>query len=255
MDSERRHELETNDLKEFLDNFKDFWDKHGNKVLIVLCVGALAYAGPRYYSQWKEGKANEAANALTAATTPDQLLAVADEHDMVRDEATRRAADLLLGTLREAKIGVDDQAAEKTLSRAESAYTALAQRGSTVPYQLIGNEGLAKIAVMKGEWEAAESAYKTMIELAGDTYQVHAARAEASIEELPKLRSPIAFSEPRKIEIEEADPSTDGSALPGPALPGLELPGLDLPEPFVPATPGDTPAPEPSPTVPDSESP
>ena len=30
MDSKKRHELETNDLREFLDNFKDFWDRNGN---------------------------------------------------------------------------------------------------------------------------------------------------------------------------------------------------------------------------------
>jgi len=240
MDSDRRHDLETNDLKEFLDNFKDFWDKHGNKVLIVLIVALLAYAGPRYYTNWKEGKANEAANALAGATSAEALLNVADEHELVRDEAHRKAADLLLGDARAAQIVGETEDADKALGRAESAYTALAERGQTTPYQLVGLDGLAKVAVMQGDWDKAKQQYEKIIDLAGETYTYHAARAQAKIDALPRLERIVAFAPPEPVSVEPESPLDGGLGQPGqpgqpggdggpvnPALPDLDLPGFE----------------------------
>ena len=252
MDSERRHELETNDLKEFLDNFKDFWEKHGNKVLIVLIAALLVYAGPKYYGNWEKKKENEAAEALTAATSVETLLAVADEHERVRDEATRKAADLLMSDARVALIAGESDEASKKLDRASAAYTALAERGQTTPYQLVGHEGLAKVAIMKEQWDEAKSHYETLAEVAGETYTYHAAKAKAKIEALPKLKDTVAFSPPAPVSIEPGllPGGTGGIGLPGesgtgtggfsPVLPDLNLPDLSKPvDPVEPIEPFD----------------
>lgn len=228
MDSERRHELETNDLKEFLDNFKDFWDKHGNKVLIVLFLGLGSYTGYNLYTNWQVKKANEASEALASATTAEQLLAVADEHSGARDEATRRAADLLLVEARAAQIADDAQALKKAADDADKAYKTLAETGTTVPYQLLGYEGLAKVAQAQGQWDQAKTYYETVVELSGETYLYHAARALKGIDQLPLLRNPIAFAEPAPAP--KPSEGTDPNGF-GPLLPGLDLPGLDSTSP------------------------
>lgn len=235
MDSNRRHDLETNDLKEFLDNFKDFWDKHGNKVLIVLIAALLIYAGPRYYKNWQVGKANDAAGALEAATSANALLGVANEHEIVRDEATRRAADLFFREANDAKVG-DDETAEKAWGSATSAYTTLAESGQTVVYQIIGYEGLAKVAQEQGDADQAKANYEKVIELAGDTYVIFAKRAERALELLPAVSNPVAFSPPPPVSIDPITPGLGpGPTDPlGPALPGLGLPDIGNPIPGLP---------------------
>lgn len=237
MDSNRRHDLETNDLKDFLDNFKDFWNTHGNKVLVVLIVALLAYAGPKYYSNWERSKANDASAALESATEADTLLAVAEEHPLVGDEARRRAADLLLGQARHAKIADDTDATDKALKRAASAYTAIAQQGRTIPYQLVGYEGLAKVAIMQGQWQEAEAHLKTIIKLAGDVYQMQAARAKSGIQQLEVLSKPVSFSPPKPATIDPLAP-LQGPDRPttgfDPVLPSLNLPGLNSVSPPTP---------------------
>lgn len=235
MDSDRRHELETNDLKEFLDNFKDFWDKHGNKVLLVLIVGLLAFAGPRYYKNWQDGKADDANAALSGATSPDALLAVAEEHEIVRDVATLRAGDILFGQARSSAVAGETEDADKALKRAATAYTAVAQRGRTTLFQINGYEGLAKVASAQGDRDKAAEHYEKIIELSGDTYTTHAARAEQSIKNQDLLANPIAFAPPVAEPIEQILPLPGITPAPGdggsdgltPALPGLEIPGIN----------------------------
>ena len=67
----------------------------------------------------------------------------------------RRAADLYFGQARDVKIVDDTEATDKALKSAQSAYGAIAQDGQTVIYQIIGYEGLAKVAQEMGEFEQA----------------------------------------------------------------------------------------------------
>ena len=138
MDSERRHELETNDLREFLDNFKDFWDKHGNSLLITLIVVLGAWVAYTQYNKWKVEKAEAAFTELNDADSSDAFLALAGERGQVHDEAMRRGGDTALGEARTALVQADEETGEASLTKAHSAYTALAGRGATVEYQLVG---------------------------------------------------------------------------------------------------------------------
>lgn len=196
MDSERRHELETNDLREFLDNFKDFWDKHGNRILITLIVVLGAWLAYDRYNKWQVDKADAAYTKLNEATTADAFRALAAERGEVHDEAMRRGGDAALGDARRALIASDNEAAQGALEKAGAAYDALASKGATVEYQLVGQEGLAKVALMREEWDKAAKHYGQVIELAGESFVVQANRAQRALDRIDLLKAPIAFAPP-----------------------------------------------------------
>ena len=216
MDSERRHELETNDLREFLDNFKDFWDKHGNRILITLIVVLGAWLAYDRYNKWQADKADAAYTKLNEASSADALRALAAERGEVHDEAMRRGGDAALGDSRRALVAGDDEAAQAALKKAGSAYDALAKKGATVEYQLVGQEGLAKVALMREEWDKAAKHYGQVIELAGESFVVQADRAQRSLDRIDLLKNPIAFAPP-EIVLEPAP--IDGGAETLPLLP------------------------------------
>ena len=226
MDSERKHELQTNDLREFLDNFKDFWDKNGNFLLIFLIVVLGGWLGYAKYNQWKVGQMDKAYAELDGADSPDALRAVAGEHSRVHDEAMRRSADAALGQARSALIADDADEAKAALKKAGSAYTALADRGATTEYQLIGNEGLAKVAIMREEWDKAATHYNKIIELAGETFLAQADRAKRALDRMDLLKDPIAFAPPEEAPAPTPPPApgSDDPADRIPSLPPLPLP-------------------------------
>lgn len=219
MDSERRHELETNDLREFLDNFKDFWEKNGNFLLIGLIVVLGSFVAYTQYNKYKAEKAEEAYAELNGADSADAFRAIAGEHGKVHDEAMRRGADTALSDARAALVAGLADDAKSALSKAGDAYLALADRGATTEYQLVGQEGLAKVALMREEWDKAESHYKKIIELAGETFLNQADRAQRALDRLDLLKDPVAFAPEEVVPIPEVEPIDD----PAPALP-LPLP-------------------------------
>ena len=50
MDSKGRHELKDNDLAEFLENFGDFWSRHGNGIMVAVTLFLVVWIGLRYYN-------------------------------------------------------------------------------------------------------------------------------------------------------------------------------------------------------------
>lgn len=224
MDSERRHELETNDLREFLDNFKDFWDKNGNFLLIGLIVVLGGWLGYDRYNKWQADKAESAYTELNGADSADAFRSLAGEHSKVHDEAMRRGADTALGDARTAAITGEDDEMKSSLGKAADAYLALADRGATTEYQLVGQEGLAKVALMREEWDKAASHYDKVIELAGETYLNQADRAQRALDRLDLLKDPVAFAEP-EVSVPELSTEIENALTPQPdRKPALPLP-------------------------------
>lgn len=228
MDSERRHELETNDLREFLDNFKDFWDKHGNRLLIGLILVLGGWLGYAKYNQWKADKAEAAFTELNNADSAQAFRTLAAERTEVHDEAMRRGGDTALGDARSALITGDSDAADKALTQAGSAYDALVKRGKTTEYQLVGQEGLAKVALMREEWDKAAKHYEQVIELAGESFLTQADRAKRALDRIDLLKNPIAFAEPEEEPLPVPQPSSEGGSDDAvPALPLLPVPPVE----------------------------
>jgi len=200
MDSERRHELETNDLREFFDNFKDFWDKYGNQLLIGLIVILGGWLGYAKYNQWQAEKAEAAYTELNDADSADAFRSLAAERSRVHDEAMRRGGDTALGEARAAQIEGEKDDAAKALKKAESAYSALVSKGATTEYQLAGHEGLAKVALMSEDWDKAAKHYEQVIELAGESFVIQADRAQRALDRIDLLKTPVAFSPPEAVQ-------------------------------------------------------
>ncbi len=223
MDSERRHELETNDLREFLDNFKDFWDKHGNRLLIGLIIVLGGWLGYAKYNQWQADKAEAAYTELNTADSAQAFRTLAGERSEVHDEAMRRGGDTALGDARSALIA--GKTADEALTQAGSAYDALVKRGKTTEYKLVGQEGLAKVALMREEWDKAAKHYEQVIEVAGESFLVQADRAKRALDRIDRLKTPIAFAEPEAAPV--VPPTEEGSEEPKAELPLLPVPPVD----------------------------
>ncbi|MEM9416671.1 MAG: tetratricopeptide repeat protein [Planctomycetota bacterium] len=194
MDSKKRHELETNDLREFLDNFKDFWDKNGNTILIALIIVVGGFTAMRMYRSSQDKKVNEAQHALETATDGEGLLSVAAEHPSVRHIALLRAGDTFLEEARLARVAGEDAEAEKHLENAANAYqSVIAEEKLAVEFRSSALLGSATVAEEQGEWDKAKQAYNEASTLAGDRFIRLATLAQAGLERLDSLKEPVPF--------------------------------------------------------------
>ncbi|MFI4861911.1 MAG: tetratricopeptide repeat protein [Phycisphaerales bacterium JB063] len=206
MDSKKRHELETNDLREFLDNFKDFWDKNGNTILIALIIVVGGFTAMRMYRGSQVKKVNEASHALETATNGEMLLSVAADHASIRHIALLRAGDTFLETARAARAAGEDADADEQLENAANAYQTVSQDDKfPLEFRINAYLGSATVAEEQGDWDKAKEAYTQADTLAADRYLRLATLAKSGIERLDTLAQPVPFG-PEEVA---ADPTTN----------------------------------------------
>jgi len=224
MDSKRKHELETNDLKDFLDNFKDFWDRNGNFILIILIVGIGGWAVLRLVGNWKTEANNEAFAALSTATDPDILMTVAADYELVHDPALLRAGDLYLDRGRQRMSRDETTKANEDLDSAEKAYQTLID--STEDKLFLANAylGLATVAQGRHDWDAAADALASAKEAAGDHYPAITAQVDLSEATLEELRNLIPFA-PLPAPMIMPDFGNEGGGENGDETPAEFFPG------------------------------
>lgn len=227
MDSKKRHELETNDLREFLDNFKDFWDKNGNSILIALIVVVGGFAAYNWYTKNQATKANDGFQALADANEASALRNVAEEFPGVRDNALQRSGDDYLAEARDAAAQGEDKDKTEALDNAEGAYQAILDGDAADLLKINAYLGLAAAAEMRGAWDKAKGFYEQAHELAGDRYTRLATIARQAKDKVDELRSPVAFGAdapvlppdsglgPDLLPIDPVDPSDrNGNGVP-----------------------------------------
>ncbi|HEY8746559.1 MAG TPA: tetratricopeptide repeat protein [Tepidisphaeraceae bacterium] len=90
MKAERRHELKDNSLSKGLEGLPDYWREYGNKVLLVVIVGLIAYMAVRY---WNDKKANDAAQVTLALDTIRTNLAELDQLQMAEASGSPGATE------------------------------------------------------------------------------------------------------------------------------------------------------------------
>lgn len=243
MDSKQRHDLETNDLREFIDNFKDFWDRNGNHILIVFMVVVGGYALYNLYNTWQTGKTEDAAQALIETSNPAALLTVAQDHELVFNEAMRRAGDQFHARARQHLFAGDVDEAKQDLEYATNTYQALADKTDSEAYRANAYLGLARVAESMEDWGKAEGYYKQAEQAAGEKYAFLANLAKQGLEDLETLRHPLPFGEdasPPVLPGPDTLPPDDGvpeflrrpeNAPGGESVPGESgepIPGIDL---------------------------
>lgn len=217
MDSEHKHELQQNDLAEFITNFGQWWRKNGLKALILLLVvvGAVFF----YLSQrvGAERAHDRAWYDLATATTADMYRDLVGTHGVPAIDALAhlRAGDLLHEQFR---VGDQDAAAtgageDDTTPKADSDEQKQAKlRQAAEQYQAVIDDpeahltiklnamlGLAAVAESSLQWEQARQHYARIQEMASAGYERIKELAVRHTAALERLTEPVVFGvEPPK---------------------------------------------------------
>ena len=256
-------------------DFVDFLQKWSSPVLFVLAGLALAYWGWQHLEQRREAHVNEAFVAYeevagTRNPSPDALLRIADEYNGVVGVAAlarTRAADTYLDAARtgmqpgadvdqdgapvNAEDVLDDDRRTRFLDEAGSLYQTVfndtsSKKGSEV-LALNAANGLAAVALSKGDGEKARSWFNRAAEIADKAdFAAHAAIARERAGEVEEL-----LVEPKVYDQSELPQATvnDAADMVTRVIDDSADEGETLPTPDADAAPGATTEPESQPAA------
>ena len=259
MDSEHRHELQENDLRESLSNWRELWSKYGTPITVAVLVVVVAFAGYRLYGTYTSSKREAAWQELAQTSSPEGLAQVAEQHSIkaVRMLALLRAADLHLEqaifvaepAAGEGEDGDNGESAvqalrpaeieeqKQRLTRAETMYQRVLEEAEAAEFRVNALLGLAAVAESREQWDAASDRYTQAQELGeqGELPRI-VAIADHRRNLLDKLRLPVA--------IVDAPEPADGGAGEGEFGEGTTDELIDVPNLL--EQPGDETATEPA---------
>ncbi len=248
MDSQHRHELEQNDLAEALSGFGKWWSKWGNAVLLVVLAAAVSFTVYRYLSVRAIDAHERAWFDLAAETSPQALQDVARNHSdpTIKAMAYLRGGDLQLALALTPESALappvgddadgaaaDAQPAVDPATALEDAGTMYEQAAGFAPNATIKANallGLASVAESKREFDAARGHYEGVLSLVGDRQPMLAAMAQARLDRLDELKTPVRFApaapaapatpvEPTDTPADDAAPAAAETAESGSAQP------------------------------------
>lgn len=266
MDQQHRQDLERNDLAEAITGFGSFWSRWGNAVLIVVLILAIGFTAYRFLNvRAREAHENAWAD-LAAESSPSGFAEIARTHadPTVKALAYLRAGDLLLN---QAVLPQDEPAATPPATQpaegatppaqpetpakvdpVEALEDALGMYGEALkaaPNDVIKSNallGLAAVAESQRKFDEAKWHYDEVVKLARENYPQLAARAQARLDMLPSLQTPVEFApEPAPAApAEAAAPATTPGSILDPAMLNdqqlLSLPPIDFTAPAQPPT-------------------
>lgn len=207
MDTQHRHELKENDLAEFLENFGEWWNKHGTVAMLILLFLVGGFLGYRLLRARATDQREAAWRDLANTTKPGIFRTVAEMSDdpVVRAVAYLRGADLLVSETSQQAYGDSDSAdlkaqQQRNLDEAEDLYrkvleVADAEQISDL-FRLNAWLGLASVYEDRRSFDKAAELYQKVQEQAGPANPALAANAKARTAMLGKLAIPVVFSPP-----------------------------------------------------------
>jgi predicted negative regulator of RcsB-dependent stress response len=196
MEPQHRHELHENDLQHFLTHFGEWWNQHGNRILTGILIVLVLLTGWIWYRKSQVGRHEQAWQDLAVANTPERLRTLAQDSSepSVRVLAGLRAGDAWLTE----SLSPDPEKAAKApaaLSQARQCYADVADNAAAaLPMRLNARLGLASVAEAKKDWPEARKQYTQVTAEAGAGYATLAARAQARLNVLDGLASPVVFA-------------------------------------------------------------
>ena len=208
MDSKHRHDLEQNDLLDFMTHFTQWWDKYGTFFLLTVLILAAIVFGKRFYDQRTATRHENAWSDLAMATSPEGYQRVAADFDdpVVTALANLRGADLLVKdvavpqSVPDTKSGKGaatqpsaDDARQKLDTAAKMYHEVVSHADVPLVFRLNAMLGLAAVAENRGEWKDADSWYGQVAEQAG-SYTMISAQAAARRAMLNELQEKMAFA-------------------------------------------------------------
>jgi tetratricopeptide (TPR) repeat protein len=222
MDAKERHELKDNDLAEFLQNFGEFWNKHGNSVSVIILVVLAAWIGLRLYNNMQATQHENAWADLSSTTTPQGYRERAREH--AGDKALPQIA-LLRGAeqFHQQAIDLDNESgsngastpgmmsAEDSLKNAEDMYKQVLDSKADPAFRANAAAGLANVSETRGDFTAAREYWTQAEKLATDAHlPAIAAQAKTRLGLLEELARPIVFGTAE----ESTEPATGDADTP-----------------------------------------
>lgn len=208
MDSQERHDLKTNDLQDFIENFGDFWSKWGNTLLTVVAVIVIIFAGSKIYGDWTSQARETAWSDLAGASSPQAADMVASDHSgntTVRILATLKAADLYLFQASKPEPAENrakpiDEGGDpvqidrnKMLDQAETRYKTVLQMDAPTIVKINANLGLASVEEGRANWDKAKTYYEAASTLAAGRFETLETLAKQKLELLPQLSRKVVF--------------------------------------------------------------
>jgi hypothetical protein len=242
MDSEHRHELQRNDLAEFITNFGQWWRKNGLKTLILLLVVVGAVFFYRSQRVAVETAHDKAWYDLATATTADMYVNLIGDHDVAAIDALAhlRAGDWLHerfrvgdqeatatdagenGTTVEAESDEQKQAKRQKLLReaAEQYQAVIDDPKAHLAIKLNAMLGLAAVAESSLQWDQARQHYAQIQEMASAGYERIKELAARHTAALERLTEPVIFGvEPEKPKFDMTNLLTPETAASPPDAP------------------------------------
>jgi predicted negative regulator of RcsB-dependent stress response len=234
MKASRRHELKQNTLALGLQSLPDFWRVYGGKILLALVAVLAIVLFIRFRAQSAQQAQEQAGQSYAAAVQaigslqnpPRDPKLAAEQRRAVQDQAEQAISSVLetstddalkaealvargdlnwtLARLPEVR-GADTQqsvrsgATDETLETARKAYeAALAIPGAKPLSVTSARLGLAAIAEQRKQWDEARKQYEAVKNdaRAGRAFQ---AEAEAALENLAKIQSPVLLGKPATL--------------------------------------------------------
>jgi hypothetical protein len=193
MKSQRRHDLQTNELADAIGRLVERIRPHGQTVAVIAAAAVVVIVVlvslPIMRSR-AEAEAAFAFNAAVRSGGPDALRTFLETHPDVEQAATARLllADRLLADVAAGEIGADD--ASSTLEEAEALYAQVAKASKDL--EPMARAGQALVTLQRGDLDAGRKALEDVAEAYPQS--VAAAKAKLHLDALAGYE-PVAFSD------------------------------------------------------------
>jgi len=208
-----------------------WWQRNSKWVTAVVVVIAAAWLARTWYLSSVRSANDQTWDHYARATSPDRMLATADEARQAGLEgaanlAVLGGADLLLQSLTNKMAGSDEPLSAETRKQMINDATRQYEQIINDPradqiFKLGAMLGLASLAEDSHDWQAARQYYERIQQEADSLYPAHHVQATRRLAELDRLARPTVFGpeptpKPSALPVDDATSSGDDPGPPDP---------------------------------------
>ena len=233
MSSERRHQLEHNELAVWLFKVNKSIEPHSKKIAILVSVSIVALLAWSFFSSEEVAKRSDATLQLIQASGSGDAVMLGQVAESYQGTASGDWAKLYEGQALVSQgiqtIFTDRTGAEELLQQAEDALLSAVNSSTETLLVSRGHYGIAQAREALGEVEKAIESYNQVIQVNESEAMVKRAEARKEALERPESQAFLAwFSEQDFSPPDPSLPPTLPSGNTLPEMPEIGLPSLDL---------------------------
>jgi hypothetical protein len=229
MKSERRHELQHNELAEWLFKTGEQIKPHQNLILAVVAAIVVVVIGSTWWSRHSAGRINQAWTDLGRAMdagNPDLLGNVAEEYP---NTVAGQTAAAIVGDIRLASACNQRFAsatiAQKELKAAQDSYSKILENGTSESLRERATYGMARVRETDGRLDAAKQLYGEVVSKWPEG--AYAAAAKRRLADFKEAETKKMFASLRKFEPKGEFAEEPGVFTPPPSN---SPPNFDMPK-------------------------